>query len=171
MATKFDGPKLALSLLLVAGLPATAFAQVGTPPPASEDETTEYTPPPPPQSFTAEGRAQIAAQEEQRRQLAEERDAARNAPAPAPVAEPEPRTKGIPSVQIPPDNIMNRPEHSLVRGDGKGGLREWWGPLDMHALKYSPVIGTAKTEKIIPVIFERHNRVEQRLIANLDLFR
>ncbi|MFG0306145.1 MAG: hypothetical protein ACF8Q5_08010 [Phycisphaerales bacterium JB040] len=155
----------AVCLLSLAGLPLSVQAQVGTPPPAQE-EGDAYTPPPPPMSFTVEGRAQIAERERQREELMREREQA----APAPAPEPEPRMRGIPSVQIP-EALLDRRENSLVRGDGQGGLRDWWGPLDLHALEISPLIGDLKKAEIEQVVFDRHNRVEQRMIANIDLYR
>jgi|GEM_PF-2668395 len=157
--------KSGLCLLAVAGLPLSAVAQVGTPPPAQE-EGEGYTPPPPPMSFTAEGRAEIAERERQREELMREREQA----APAPPPEPEPRMRGIPSVQVP-EALLDRRENSLVRGDGQGGLRDWWGPLDLHALEISPLIGNLKQAEIEEVVYDRNNRVEQRMIANLDLYR
>jgi len=158
-----------LCLVALAGLPASAYAQVGTPPPAQGETADTYVPPPPPASFTAEGRAQAEAQAEERRQLEAQRAAAQANQVPA--ADPaKPKFKGIPNVTIPSDLLKHR-QNSLVRGDGQGNLFDWWGPLDLHALKISPLISDLKGEEIRTVVFDRHNRVERRMIENLDLFR
>jgi len=162
------GSMYGLCLVTLAGLPASAYAQVGTPPPAQGETTETYVPPPPPASFTAEGRAELETQAEQRRQLEAQRANAQANQAPA--AEPEkPKFKGIPNVTIPSELLKN-PRNSLVRGDGQGNLHDWWGPLDLHALKINPLISDLKGEQIREVVYDRHNRVELRMIENLDLF-
>lgn len=169
MLTRMNrGSMYGLCLVALAGLPASAYAQVGTPPPAQGETGETYVPPPPPASFTAEGRAQLEAQAEQRRQLEAQRA---QAPAnQAPAAEPAaPKFKGIPNVTIPSDLLKN-PRNSLVRGDGQGNLYDWWGPLDLHALKINPLISDMKGDEIRKVVYDRHNRVELRMIQNLDLF-
>lgn len=170
MLTRMNrGSMYGLCLVTLAGLPASAHAQVGTPPPAQGQTGDTYVPPPPPASFTAEGRAELEAQAEQRRQLEAQRADAQAQQAP--VAEPEaPKFRGIPNVTVPSELLKNR-QNSLVRGDGQGNLYDWWGPLDLHALKISPLVSSNAAEKVRPVVYDRHNRVERRLINNLDLFR
>ncbi|MFT5424365.1 MAG: hypothetical protein ACI89L_002160 [Phycisphaerales bacterium] len=169
MLTRMNrGSMYGLCLVALAGLPASAYAQVGTPPPAQGETAETYVPPAPPASFTAQGRTDLEAQAEQTRQLEAQRANAQANQVPA--ADPEaPKFKGIPNVTIPSDLLKN-PRNSLVRGDGQGQLYDWWGSLDLHALKISPLISELKGEEIRSVIFDRHNRVEQRMIENLDLF-
>lgn len=155
-----------VGLVLVAGLPMAAVAQIATPAPENDDaEAAEYVPPPPPPEFTAEGRAQLAEQEAQRQaardaQLAAQADATPD----------RPKRRGIPDTNIP-SNLLARKEISLVRGDETGRLIDWWGPLALHAMRLSPLVSEGSQDVVEPVVHSRHSRVEQRLIANLDLYR
>ncbi|GJM19352.1 MAG: hypothetical protein DHS20C14_15650 [Phycisphaeraceae bacterium] len=140
---------LACTGAIVASAGAPALAQVAPPPPAEapEAEQTETTPQPQEQQGVTV-RAQRRGQPAQR---------------PQPAGDGKPVRKNVAAPRIPFRTMV-------VRDEETGRVIRLTRPYALSALANNPTIADNKRDVVMPVVFERHLRQEERILQNLDLY-